>query len=215
MPKKTSVEIVLTIQATTPDTFGTNAIVLGVATKTPEGVRYPSEIGGLTNARDLEWRYYRASHRNGDSPRVLRANAYTHYHRPMFVDLGDAAGMVRTLRTIKRRLDAQRDKYGPTEDFAECVLRIAHAVGAARIAISWVLHKEATGDDQPSWADDNDTYTFYTPGDARCALQAIARIDVTARCFECRRPVADGRTRCYEHEAPIVHEAHLAAANAK
>jgi hypothetical protein len=193
--------IVLTVDRTRPDTFGSHAIVVSIGILDPDNgyrVLCPEVIGGLY-ARELEWRFWRFNRaENRGTPRILDADVVrANYHRPAFVDIMDAEHMVRTLKTVSKCLQAQRDKYGYTEEFAEYVLRIAAAVGADRIAISWDLYTEATGDVRHPHAEGD--WVFQDSGLARDILGAVARVDVTARCRECRCPIADGWTHCADH----------------
>lgn len=104
---------------------------------------------------------------------------------------------------------------GHTSDFAEHVLRVAHATGATHVAVTWALYTEATGHTRPDWArseDVEDRYYIVDVGDARGLLDQIAHVDVTARCRTCKRPIEDGRSHCYEHAEPLIGEAARAVA---
>jgi hypothetical protein len=218
MAKKTTQHVVLVIDhVDRRDIVGAKIVACaGVLEPDEHGkrrVRYPQEAAGVcTSAGNLQWRWHRHDPRDSfdreQGPRVLtypmQGACYEHSY---YIRIDDAEAMLKGLRTVEKRMAALREKFGATEDFAETVVRIAAVFGAKDIAIDWSLFTEATGHGCPEWADDK-SYKIIPVGDARAYLDVLARIDVTARCRTCKRPVADGQSRCYEHKEPIEQCAH-------
>jgi len=54
---------------------------------------------------------------------------HVEYQRPYCVTLPKAEQMVKTLRGVHRKMEAQRKKYGYTQDATEAVMRMIHAIG--------------------------------------------------------------------------------------
>lgn len=119
---------------------------LAVITVTPQGA--PRNVWGLDEVLGglmmgcLKVKGIGFSHKSEGSTeipeaRVTRAlDAYgfrVEYSQPYSVNLKEAEGMVKTLRTIERRLDAASERDGRAKDFPTYVRRAAKALGIAQI----------------------------------------------------------------------------------
>jgi hypothetical protein len=204
----------LTVVKYGPDSFGTRYVEVGIAVQSDDkdekghwAYNPHGAIGGIpvpNRAGNLSWRIYRAgigeSYRRsgGDRPQVLSGNyADASFHNATSVTLSDAEVMVKCLKAVNRRLAAMRDTLGHTDDLGERMMRVAAAFRVKVIAFSWEVVTEATGE-KPRDYDTERRYKWVPIEYARSYFEAIARIDVTARCKSCTCPVPDGKDWCHD-----------------
>lgn len=202
-----------------PDTFGTRYVQAHVGRQSDESSERGHWVSGVRDNVNgvpmhsygtLGWRFYRTDVREARErgPRELTASVVApSFYDLHSVDLGEADEITKALRAVSKRMQAMRDRFGYTADFAEYILRAAAVFDAEYIAIERDLFYEATGEARRDW-DSEHRYCWLEVRRAREYLTMLAKIDTTARCAVCKHPIADGRERCGEHIEPLVDTAH-------